>query len=285
MIVYYNYSFMPKDEVRISPDDRGFLFGDGVYEVIHAWGGQLFEADAHFARLEHSLGELRIAFRDLARLRTAMETLLLQNGLTQGPARIYCQITRGVAPREHAFPDPNTAPTVYATAEPYTPPVALWEHGVRALFVPDIRWGRCDIKSLNLLGNVLATQRAKEAGAYDAILVRDDTVTEGSHTGVCAVLDGTMVTHPLTSEILGSVTRDVVLRLCHELSIPCAERAITRTALLEADEVMFLGTTSGVMPVIEIEGQPIGAGRPGPVTRRLQEALHSRMLGGALPVD
>ncbi len=285
MIVYYNYGFMAKDEVCISPDDRGFLFGDGVYEVLHAWDGQLFEADAHFARLEHSLGELRIAFRDLARLRTAMEVLLQRNDLTRGPARIYCQITRGVAPREHAFPDPNTPPTVYVAVESYAPPVALWEHGVRALFVPDLRWGRCDIKSLNLLGNVLATQRAKEAGAYDAILMRDDTVTEGSHTGVCAVLDGTVVTHPLTPEILGSVTRDAVLRLCHELVIPCAERAITRASLLEADEVMLLGTTSGVMPVIEIEGQSIGEGRPGPVTRRLQQALHSRMLGGALPAD
>lgn len=285
MIVYYNDNFMPKDEVRISPDDRGFLFGDGVYEVLYAWNGQLFEADAHFARLEHSLGELRIIFRDLARLRTAMEVLLQRNDLARGPSRVYCQITRGVAPRGHAFPDPDTVPTVYVTAEPYAPPVALWERGVRALFVPDIRWGRCDIKSLNLLGNVLAAQKAREEGAYDAILVREGIVTEGAHTGVCAVLDGTVVTHPLTSEILGSVTRDVVLRLCHGLAIPCAERAIARTTLLEADEVMLLGTTTGVMPVIEIEGQLIGEGCPGPVTRRLQQALHSRMLGGALSVD
>lgn len=283
MIVYYNHDFMPKEEVRISPDDRGFLFGDGVYEVLHAWDGRLFESEAHFARLAHSLAALQIAFHDLEGLHVAMNSLLGLNDLMLGAARVYCQITRGIAPREHAFPDPVVPPTVYVAVEPYFPPVALWETGVPAITVADIRWGRCDIKSLNLLGNVLATQEAKEAGAYDAILVRDGVVTEGSHTGVCAVSDGTVVTHPLTPEILGSVTRDFVLRSCRELATACAEREIPVVSLYAADEVMLLGTTSGIMPVIEIDGRRIGAGRPGPVTRRLQEALHSRMLGGTLP--
>lgn len=280
MIVYFNHSFMPKDEVRISPDDRGFLFGDGVYEVLHAWDGHLFEAEAHFARLERSLSELRISFPDLEGLRVAMGSLLSLNDLMHGAARVYCQITRGVAPRDHAFPDPSTLPTVYVAVERYAPPVAQWKAGVRAIVVPDIRWSRCDIKSLNLLGNVLATQKAKEAGAYEAIQVRDGVVTEGSHTGICVVIDGTVVTHPLTPEILGSVTRDVVLRLCGELGIACEERKFGVESLLHADEVMLLGTTSGIMPVIAIEGQPVAAGRLGPITRRLQEALHSRMLGG-----
>ncbi|MCU0522813.1 MAG: D-amino acid aminotransferase [Anaerolineae bacterium] len=280
MIVYFDGSFMPKDEVRISPDDRGFLFGDGVYEVLHAWDGHLFEPEAHFARLEHSLAALRIGFHDLDGLRFTMDQLLRLNALMHGAARVYCQITRGAAHRDHAFPDPAVPPTVYVAVEPYAPPIALWETGVPAITVADIRWGRCDIKSLNLLGNILATQEAKEAGAYDAILVRDGVVTEGSHTGVCAVFDGTVVTHALTPEILGSVTRDFVLRSCRDLGTACAEREIPVASLYEADEVMLLGTTSGIMPVIEIDGRAIGSGCPGPVTRRLQEVLHSRMLGG-----
>jgi D-alanine transaminase len=225
----------------------------------------------------------RQAFVDLDGLQRAMESLLQRNGLMHGAAKIYCQITRGAAPRDHAFPCPAVPPTVYVTAVSYTLPVELWETGVRAILTPDIRWARCDIKSLNLLGNVLATQKAKEAGAYEAILTRDGFVTEGSHTGVCAVLDGAVAIHPLTPEILGSVTRDVVLRLCKELQIPHTERDVSVEDLLDAEEVMVLGTTSGVMSVIDIDGHQIGAGCPGPIARRLQAVLHARMCGGTLP--
>jgi len=280
MIVHFNGSFMPKENVRISPDDRGFLFADGVYEVICTWNGKLFQAEAHFARLARSLEALRIPQPSLAQLRDAATALLAMNGLDREGGRIYLQITRGVATRGHAFPDEPPAPTVYASAAPYTPPRDKWAHGVPAILVPDIRWARCDIKSLALLPNVLASQRASEAGAYDAILVRDGAITEGSHTSVCAVFDGCLVTHPLTHHILGSVTRDTVLGLCGALGIPTRESPILEETLSHATEMMFLGTTTGIMPIIAIDGAPVGSGAPGPITRRLQEALHAMMLGG-----
>jgi D-alanine transaminase len=273
MIVYFNGSWMSKDEVCISPDDRGFLFGDGVYEVICAYRGKLFKSDAHFRRLARSLKALHIPSPDLEKLKGAVQTLLDRNELAASHAKIYIQITRGAAERGHAFPELAVAPTVYASAVAYTPPEALWETGVHTILVPDIRWMRCDIKSLMLLPNVLASQRAKEAGAYDAIFVRDGFITEGSHTSVCAVFDGVVVTHPLTHHILGGVTRDLVLDLCRTMTIPYQERPIPEEELRDADEVVVLGTTTGIMPVIAVEGHPIGDGKPGPVTRRLQRAL------------
>ena len=282
MTVYFNGVFMPKDEVCISPDDRGFLFADGVYEVICIWDGQLFQADAHFRRLVHSLEALRIPQPDLDELRQVAASLLTQNGLDRAGAQIYIQITRGAAVRGHAFPDVPVSPTIYASVGPFTPPQEKWEHGVRAILIPDIRWARCDIKSLALLPNVLASQRAAEAGAYDAIQIRDGVITEGSHTSFCAVFNGCLVTHPLTHHILGSVTRDVILELCRKLEIPHSEYPILEEALHNAAEAMLLGTTTGVMPVIAIDGHPVGDGKPGPITRRLQAELHPMMLGGEL---
>ena len=279
MIVYYNGELLPKEDVRISPDDRGFLFADGVYEVICAYDGTLFMSDVHFKRLVRSLQALQIPLPDLGLLRASVEALLPQNALDHAGAKLYIQVTRGVAPRGHPFPERPVSPTVYASAESFVPPEALWANGVRAIMLPDLRWARCDIKSLMLLPNVLASQRAKQAGAYDAILVRDGVVTEGSHTSVCAIFDGQLVTHPLTHHILGSVTRDAVLTLCQELEIPYEERPILEETLCDADEVLLLGTTTGVMPVVEIEGRPIGEGKPGAITRNLQGALHGMMLG------
>jgi D-alanine transaminase len=279
MIVYYNGKFMPKEEVCISPDDRGFLFADGVYEVICALDGRLFTPDAHFDRLAHSLRALSIPSPDLQELRSVVQALLAHNDLETGGARVYIQITRGAAERDHPFPDEPVSPTVYASVSRYTPPEEDWEKGVSAIVVPDIRWARCDIKSLALIPNVLASQRAKEAGAFDAILVRDGAVTEGSHTGFCAVFDGQLWTHPRTQYILGSVTRDVVLDLCRRLDIPYLERPVLEPMLCDADELMLLGTTSGVMAVVEVDGCPIGDGKPGPITLRLQQALWKMMRG------
>lgn len=280
MIVYFNGAFVSKDEVCISPDDRGFLFGDGVYEVICAYRGALFQAGAHVRRLARSLDALRIPAPDLDVLHKAARTLLVRNELADTYAKLYIQITRGAAERGHAFPDRPVAPTVYASAVSYTPPEALWTTGVRTILVPDIRWMRCDIKSLMLLPNVLASQRAKEAGAYDAIFVRDGFVTEGSHTSVCAVFDGVLITHPLTHHILGGVTRDLVLELCRQLGIPYQERPIAEEEITTASEVILLGTTTGVMPVVAIDEAPIGSGKPGPVTRQLQQALAAMMAAG-----
>ncbi len=273
MIVYFNGQFIPKEDVRISPDDRGFLFADGVYEVIASYRGRLFRPDAHLRRLERSLHELRIAVPDLAALRGVAERLIEANGLAKGDAGVYIQITRGVAPRNHAFPDPAVPPTVYASAFPFEMPREEQERGVRVILVPDVRWARCDIKSVALLANVLACQRAVESGAAEAIFVRDGVVTEGSRHNVCAVFGGRLVTHPKTNVILPGVTRDVVLELCGQLGIPYNETPILESQLREADELMIVGTLSEIMPVVQVDGWMVSDGKPGPITRTLQRAF------------
>ena len=190
MIVYLNGDFIPKEEARLSLDDRGFLFADGAYEVFHAYDGRFFKADRHLARMARSLRELRIHGLDTILLGEVAQTLIRQNNLGQGNAVVYLQITRGAAPRKHTFPALDTPPTVYATAFPHTLPREKQEHGIRVILAPDIRWTRCDIKSIALLPNVLAHQQAKDSGAEEAVFVRDGTITEGALTNVCAVFDG-----------------------------------------------------------------------------------------------
>lgn len=275
MIVYFNGDFVEKEDVCISPDDRGFLLGDGVYEVIRAEEGRLFQADAHFRRLRQSLEGVRIQGVDLDELRDAARALLRRNDLDDGHAKIYLQVTRGAAPRQHGFPDEPVSPTIYATASSHEPPVDKWNEGVKIVLYPDRRWARCDIKSTALLPNVLANQEAMEQGAFETVLVRDGFVTEGSHSSLLAVFDGTVVTHPLTNRILPSVTRRVVLDLCHELDIPVDQTPIPEADLPAADELILLGTTTGVMPVVQVEDWTVGDGQPGPVTRELQEAFQA----------
>lgn len=275
MTVYFNGDFVEKTDVCISPDDRGFLLGDGVYEVIRAKDGRLFQEDAHFRRLERSLEGVRIEGVDTGELREVARTLLRRNALDDGHAKIYLQVTRGAAPRQHGFPDDAVPPTVYVTASPHDPPVEKWEKGVKVVLYPDRRWARCDIKSTALLPNVLANQEAMENDAFESLLVRDGFVTEGSHSSVMAVFDGTVVTHPLTNRILPSVTRSVVLDLCHELDLPVDQTPIPKADLPDADELIVLGTTTGVMPVVQVNDLTVGDGQPGPVTRRLQEAFQA----------
>mgnify|MGYP001076566341 CR=1 FL=1 len=272
MIVYFNGQFMPKEEVKISPDDRGFLLGDGVYEVIRSYSGRLFKVEEHIRRLARSLRELRIEGVDTEALKGIAEELIEYNELERGDAKLYVQVTRGVAPRRHSFPDGETSPTVYATASAFQPPRGKWEHGVKVILVPDIRWARCDIKSVALLPNILANQQAKERGAEEAIFVRNGAITEGSHTSFCAVFDGELTTHPKSNYILAGIMRETVLDLCDELDIPVKEFPIFERDLKEADEVMILGTTSEIMPVVQVDDWQVGDGKPGPIAVRLQRA-------------
>lgn len=275
MIVFFDGRFLPKDEVRISPDDRGFLFADGAYEVVRVYAGQPFLMEEHLRRLRYSLGELRISLPTLAELEDVALELIERNDLTESEASIYVQVTRGVAPRKHAFPSQSIPATVYVTASPFSPRWEKWEEGVAVILVPDIRWARCDIKSLALLPNVLASQAAREREAEEAIFVRDGVITEGAHTNVCAVFDGQLVTHPAMNHILAGITRGLVLALCAELSIPYREEPIRADALGAASELMILGTTTEIMPVVQVDGRPVGDGRPGPVTRVLQRAFRA----------
>jgi D-alanine transaminase len=274
MIVYLNGRYIPKEEARISPDDRGFLFGDGIYEVVRAHEGHFFRATSHWQRLRKSLAATEINGPTDAEVQSIAETLLDKNALRSGEATVYLQITRGVAPRKHGYPQPPVAATVYGYAAPFTPPRDKWISGVRVITVPDNRWARCDIKAISLLPNILANQQAQAAGVHEAILVRDGLVTEGSHTNFAAVRDGTFITHPQNNFILNGITRVVVLELCKAVSIPVREFPVSESDLRTLDEAMLLGTTNDVMPVMQINDWTIGNGRPGPTTRRLQKALH-----------
>jgi D-alanine transaminase len=273
MIVYFNGDFIPKDQVRLSPDDRGFLFADGVYEVIRYYNGKPFKADEHLRRLERSLTEIRIAGVDIEPLAEIAERLLQKNDLETRDATVYIQITRGTAPRKHAFPDNAVSPTVYLSAAPFQRDREKEERGVKVILVPDIRWSRCDIKSVALLPNALAAQQAKERGAEEAIFVRDGVVTEGSHSNFAAVFDGRVMTHPKTNHILGGITRDVTLDLCRRLGIPVGEFPVFERELTRADEMMLMSTTAEVMPIVQVNDWQVRGGKPGAITRRLQQAF------------
>lgn len=276
--VYFNGSYVPKDEVRISPDDRGFLLSDGVYEVTPIYGGVPFRLAEHRTRMERGLAFLRIA-HDLAGLDEIHRRLLEENGLTEETlSMVYLQVTRGAAPRTHAFPDPPCEPTVYAFAKAFErPSPEEWDAGYAAVTVADRRWARVDIKSIALLPNVLAQQAAVDAGVTDALLVRDGIALEGSHNNVFMVLDGTLVTHPADHLILHGITRACVLELAREAGIDVEERPVLVEELEDAEEVFFTGTTTEIRPTVELDGRAVGTGRVGPVTRRVRDLFLARV--------
>ena len=283
MLVYLNGSVLPDAQANISALDRGFVFGDGVYEVWRALRGQLFEAERHQARLERGLRALRITPPPEAKLDHIIaiaERLFDENALGGGEATLYVEITRGAAPRTHYFPPASTSPTMLVMASAFTPsPTRLT--GTRVITQPDVRWLRCDIKTIQLLPNVLARQAATEAGASEAIFVRDGVVTEGTHTTVFGVIGGVLCTHPADHLVLPGVTRELVLEIAHELEIETREEAIAAADLARASEVFLTGTTSDVTPVIELDGRPIGDGSPGRLTGAIRDRLLARMNAGS----
>ncbi|MFV0436263.1 MAG: aminotransferase class IV [Desulfopila sp.] len=275
MTVYFNGQFLAKNEVRISPDDRGFLFADSLYEVIRSYRGQLFRADDHLERLRHGVRHLRLSPAGMADLTEVARQLLVNNQLDAGEATVYIQISRGAARRTHAFPAPAVPTTVYAAASPFAENAARDKQhkGIAAITLPDQRWARCDLKTTGLTANVLANQQAGDSGAGEAIFVRDGVLLEGTHTNFMAVLDDVVVTAPLSNYILGGITRKVVLELCRRLDIPVKERPVFATEAHLATEMMVVGTTTEVTPVIRLDARPVGDGNPGPLTRRLQAAF------------
>jgi D-alanine transaminase len=266
-----NGQTMPLSEVRVSALDRGFLFGDAVYEVLRVYGGRPWLCDEHFERLARSLESIRLHGVDLARLRARTFDTLRQSGLRE--ATIYIQVTRGAAPRRHAFPDSAT-PLELLWVQEYADPYTVERRdGAAVHSTPDIRWERCDIKSTNLLANVLAMQSAKEAGCLEAVFyLPDGTLTEGSHSNLFGVEGGRLRTAPLSPGILPGTTRRLILQLAAEEGIAVDETPPNRNRLEELSEMFLSGTTTEVMPVVRIDGRPVGEGRPGPVTRQLQDA-------------
>ncbi|HYF54405.1 MAG TPA: D-amino-acid transaminase [Salinarimonas sp.] len=278
-IVYVNGDFVPFEEARIPIMDRGFLFADGIYEVSAVVDGRLVDNEGHLARLDRSLAEIRIpnphATEEWVRLQTE---LVARNGVTEG--LVYMQVTRGVAERDFAFPK-EARPTVVMFTQAKTILASpLAETGVAVVSVPDLRWTRRDIKSVALLAQVLAKQAAADAGVFEAWMVEDGAVTEGSSsTAFIVTRDGTIVTRPLSNAILPGITRRAVMRLAEEVQLRVEERAFTIEEAHDAAEAFLTSASSFVMPVVAIDGRPVGDGRPGPLARRLR-ALYVEMARG-----
>lgn len=279
-IVYLNGAYLPYDQAHISIEDRGFLLADGVYEVARVYSGKFFALDEHFERLQRSLRELRIpSTLTLAEFRSLCQELLSRNNLAQSHATLYMQVTRGAYnPRTHYFPTGEIKPTVLAIARPFTPfSEKHIQTGAAAVTTPDTRWARCDIKTVSLLPNSLAKQQAAEAGAYEALFIRDGVAIEGSSSNFFAVIDGELRTYPRCNYILAGITRGVVLELAQQEGIPVHETAITLPDLARATEAFFSSTTGEVVPITRIDGKPVGAGEVGPVAKQLYEAFMARI--------
>jgi len=270
---------MEKEEIRISPDDRGFLFSDGLYEVIRYYPGLLFRPDAHIRRLQHGADHLRLACRDFSHLAPIARDLIRRNNLADRDALVYIQVTRGTAPRNHAFPDPAPEPTVYMCVSPFESAVKDRQRrtGIHAITVPDIRWARCDMKTTGLTANVLASQQAAEKNAQEAIFVRDGVLMEGTHSSFMAVFDNTVTTAPLSNYILGGITRETVLDLCRELNIPTSLEPVHESRIHLASELMITGTTTEITPIVTLNTTPVGTGTPGPVAQSLQAAFCAKI--------
>jgi D-alanine transaminase len=279
MQVYLNGRYVDHTEATIPVDDRGFLFADGVYEVIRIYGGGAFLMEAHMRRLRAGLAALHMDDGVVDGLAGVSERLIRDNGV-DGDGTIYIQITRGVAPRSHAFPDPVVEPTAYVLAKPFNQyPDEYFDTGIAAIAVPDTRWSRCDIKSIALLPNVLANQQAHQAGAFEALFIKDGVLIEGSHSNLFGVLDGTLMTYPSCNYILSGITRALVLELARELDIPVVVAPIPWDRIDDVEELFLSGTTTEVMPVTRVDGRQIGAGGRGPITARLQHAYRESVKG------
>jgi D-alanine transaminase len=278
-LLYLNGEIIDEREAKVSVNDRGFVFADGIYEVIRVFGGKPFELERHIDRLDRSAAAIRLHLDpSAAEIGKIAEDLLVRN--KAGEASIYIQVTRGEAPRNHAIPKQSTPTTLVAIRGAATPPAEVLKNGGGAITVPDDRWARCDVKVIGLTANVLARSAAVDAGAYEAIFVRDGYVTDAASCNVFAVFGTTLMTAPCTNYILWGITREVTLELAREDGIDVMEASFRVEQLRDADEIFVTGTSSGIIPIVNLDGAMIGTGRVGPVTRRLME-LYELRTGGA----
>lgn len=274
MQVYLNGSYIEQQEAAIPVADRGFIFGDGVYEVVRVVNGNFFMENEHLERMDEGLKALKIDFpaaqRDL--IPEISRRLLKENQHLDGEATVYFQVTRGAAwPRTHTFPEPAVAPTLFMSTASFTPHTQLHNKGVDAITLPDVRWTRCNLKTVNLLPNTLAKQEAKEAGVNSALLIRDGVITESPNANIFCVKDGTLYTFPASNYILNGITRNAVLAIAEEAGIPVKFDPVRQENIFELDELFFSGTTTDIQPVVMVDGKNIGDGKPGPVVKKIQE--------------
>jgi D-alanine transaminase len=270
--VYLNGEFMPLDKARVPVLDRGFIFGDGVYEVIPVYSKRPFRLPQHLQRLGRSLEAIRLAnpLTDGEWTRLIGDIIARNAGDDQS---VYLQVTRGVAKRDHAFPR-EAKPTVFVMSGPLvTPPQELVENGVPCITGTDFRWLKCDVKSVSLLGNCLLRQSAADAGAAEIVLFRDGYLTEASASNVFVVHQGTLLSPPKTHLILPGITYDVVLELAAAVGIPIELRGIPEAEVRSADELWLTSSTREVQAIVALDGKPVGAGRPGPLFRKVYQAF------------
>ncbi|MCX6170349.1 MAG: aminotransferase class IV [Ignavibacteriales bacterium] len=271
MLVYLNGKFLQLEEASISPFDRGFQFSDGVYEVIRYYPKKFFKMEAHLDRLKYSLNEMEISIPPLDNLEDVLHELISANNLTDELSIAYLQVTRGSQyPRRHSFNE-NLSVTFFISVEKYPAKTNDMVNGVRAGVEEDIRWMRCDIKSTSLIPNFLSSNRAIKNGLSEIIFHRNGIITEGTHTNVCFIKGDLFITPRLNNFILAGITRKVVLSLCSQLGIEIEERTVSTSELKDFNEIILLGTTTELTPVIEINGSLVSDGKPGPICRLFQE--------------
>ncbi|AOB33081.1 cytochrome C [Bordetella sp. H567] len=274
---YLNGEFLRLQDAKISVLDRGFIFGDGVYEVVPVYEGHPFRMAEHLARLERSLAAIRIESPfDRAGWHGVVQGLI-DRSLTASCV-VYLQVTRGVAKRDHGFPTERVAPTVFGMTSPFTRPGAdVREQGVSLVSIPDERWLHCDIKSVSLLGNVLAKQRAADQGADEVVQFRDGMLSEGATCNVWVAAGGKLLAPPKNHLVLEGIRYGLMAELAAEAGIPFEMRPITRDEVENADELMVSSATREILPALKLDGRPVGAGRAGPVYGRLRQGYDARI--------
>lgn len=281
--VYLNGQFIPADKAMISPDDRGFLFGDSIYEVARWYGGYFFDLPGHAERFRRSLHETRIVWDEEARIEEIFLELIERNGLGTDCAIVYFQATRGAAPRNHSFPDPPVRPTIYGFARRHSINTLACERGIGIWLTPDPRWNRCDIKTTALIANILPYQEAHDMGYMEVCFVRNGLVTEGVHSNIFFVRGETLYTHPVTNDILAGITRKNIITLAKDNGVSVVEEAVAADMIPYTSEAFLCNTTGEIVPIIKITDLVIGEGTPGPVTRKIQ-MLFEEWVHAANPV-
>lgn len=272
-----NGEVIERKQAKVDIEDRGYQFGDGIYEVIRVYNGVMFTVEEHLKRLAESAAKIHLALSySSSEIKLQLDHLIEKNELRNGI--VYLQFSRGVAPRNHEFPQLSIPSSFVAYTKEVKRPIKAITAGVKAALVEDIRWLRCDIKSLNLLGNIMAKQQAVDSGCAEAILHRGTTITEGSSSNISLIKNGVLYTHPVNQYILNGITRQQVLMLCHKGKIDFVEKAVTVKELLEADEVFLTSTTAEITPIIEVSGTKIGSGVPGPISLRLQRLFEQEII-------
>jgi D-alanine transaminase len=275
--VYLNGEFGPLSQAKISVLDRGFIFGDGIYEVVPVYHRKPFRMSQHLDRLDRSLAKLKITPpKTLAQWIELINQLIAQSSETT--CMVYLQITRGVAKRDHAFPVPEVSATVFGMVAPMTPPsTAARDKGLRLISIPDMRWLHCDIKSVSLLGNCLAKQAAVDAGVDEVAQFRDGFLTEGASCNVWVVKNGKLLAAPKNNLVLEGIRYGLLEELCQAGKIPFELRPIAQAEVLAADELMISSATREVLPVIELDGKVVGTGKPGSVYQQLRAAYDAQI--------